>query len=102
MIYAVLLTYTRPIEEVNQHLEPHKAWLVANVREGSVIFAGPLESKTGGMILASCPNREALNVMMGQDAFIAHKVASYQAHACLPALASAEFPAHWAPDAKFI
>jgi len=102
MIYAVLLTYTRPIEEVNQHLDPHKAWLVDNVRQGRVIFAGPLESKTGGMVLACCPDREALEAMMEQDAFVAHEVASYQAYACAPALASAEFQAHWAPEAKFI
>ncbi len=102
MIYAILLTYTRPIEEVNQHLEPHKAWLVENVRQGRVIFAGPLESKTGGMVLACCADRDALEAMMAQDAFILHKVASYEAVACVPALASAEFPAHWASGAKFI
>ncbi|MBB5393775.1 MULTISPECIES: YciI family protein [unclassified Herbaspirillum] len=102
MIYAVLLNYTRPMEEVNHHLEPHKAWLVNNLRQGGMIFAGPLDSKTGGMILASCPNREALEAMMAQDPFIAQNVASYQAHACSPALASAEFPAHWAPGARFI
>lgn len=102
MIYAVLLTYIRPLEEVSRHLEPHKAWLVDNVRQGHVIFAGPLESKGGGLILASCADREALEAMMEEDAFIVHKVASYQVHACAPALASAEFPIHWAPDAKFI
>lgn len=100
MIYAVLLTYTRPIEEVNRHLEPHKAWLVDNVRQGRVIFAGPLESNNGGMILVSCDDRAALEAMMEQDAFIIHQVASYQAHACAPALASAAFPAHWVPDAR--
>jgi uncharacterized protein YciI len=102
MIFSVTLTYTRPIEEVNQHLDTHKAWLAGNLRHGHVILAGPLEGGGGGLVLAVCEDRAELEAMMAQDSFIANEVASYQAWACTPALASIQFPVQWAPDAKLI
>jgi len=102
VIFSVVLTYMRPIEEVNLHLDTHKAWLIDNVKQARVIFAGPLEDKTGGLVLATCTNREELDAMMAQDSFIRSGVASYHAHACSPALASLDFPARWASQAKFI
>lgn len=102
MLYSIVLSYTRPMPEVNQHLESHKAWLIANVQEGRIVFAGPLEPRTGGLVLASCVNREELDGMMARDSFIVHQVAEYRAYACTPGLASADFPLKWARDAKFI
>jgi uncharacterized protein YciI len=102
MLYSIVLTYTRPASEVNRHLESHKDWLFLNVQQGRIIFAGPLEPRTGGMVLASCADLEELTAMMERDAFIEHQVAEYRAYACAPALASADFPAKWAAGAKFI
>ncbi len=102
MIFSVILTYRRALEEVNQHLDTHKAWLVDNLRQGRVILAGPLEDKTGGMVLAVCADRNELESMMAKDSFISTGVASYQAYACSPALAAAQFPTRWAAEAKFI
>ncbi|NUT61879.1 YciI family protein [Herbaspirillum sp. C9C3] len=102
MIFFVVLTYLRPIEEVNQHLDTHKAWLAANLKQGRVIFAGPLAAGGGGLVLAACADEEELHAMMAQDCFVTHAVASYQAYGCAPALAAAGLPPHWAPQAKFV
>ncbi|MBN9357894.1 MAG: hypothetical protein J0I15_15695 [Herbaspirillum huttiense] len=102
MIFAIVLTYIRPIEEVQRHLDPHKAWLAAQLKQGRVICAGPLAAGGGGLILASCADEAELHAMMALDAFISQGVASYQAHGCTPALAAAGFPAHWVPQATFI
>ncbi len=102
MIFSIVLTYTRPIEEVNLHLDSHKAWLAAQLKQGRVICAGPLAAGGGGLILASCADEAELHAMMAQDAFISQGVASYQAHGCIPALAAVGLPAHWVPQATFI
>ncbi|WP_166675105.1 YciI family protein [Herbaspirillum huttiense] len=102
MIFSVILNYLRPLEEVNQHLESHKAWLVANIKQARIILAGPLDDKSGGLVLANCADRQELEQMMAHDSFISSGVAEYHAHACSPALASLEFPQHWATQAKFL
>lgn len=102
MIFSIVLTYTRPIEEVQRHLDSHKAWLAAQLKQGRVICAGPLAAGGGGLILGACADAAELHAMMAQDAFISQGVASYQAHGCIPALAAAGLPAHWAPQATFI
>ena len=102
MLYTIVLTYTRPMAEVEPHLESHKAWLLTHLQQSRVIFAGPLEPRTGGLILAVCNDAAELDAMMRQDPYIAHEVAQFQAFACAPGLASADFPAKWAPDATFI
>lgn len=102
MIHVIVLTYTRPLEEVNRHVDTHKAWLAANMKQGRVLVAGPLASQDGGVLLARCADQEELDAMMAQDSFIANDVASYQALAFTPALASALFPAQWAAAARFI
>jgi uncharacterized protein YciI len=102
MIYTVFLTYTRPPAEAAVHLDAHKAWLAAHVRAGRILLAGPLDPPTGGLILAACADRAALDALMARDPFIAHGVAAYEAHACAPALVAADFPARWAPGAAAV
>ncbi|QDD66712.1 hypothetical protein EJD96_22385 [Herbaspirillum seropedicae] len=102
MIFSIVLTYLRPIEEVNQHLDTHKAWLADNLRQGRILLAGPLAAGGGGLVLAACADEAELAAMMAQDCFIAQGVARYTAHACEPALAAAAFPVQWAPSARFI
>ena len=102
MLYTIVLSYTRPMPEIAEHLESHKTWLITHVQQGRIIFAGPLEPRTGGLILASCSSQDELDQMMAQDSFITGQVAEYKSYASTPALASVDFPARWAPDAKFI
>ena len=61
MLYLVTLTYIRPIEEVNAHLDTHRDWLVAHTRGGQLLIAGPLEDRTGGFLLARCASRGRRN-----------------------------------------
>nr|WP_198980550.1 YciI family protein [Herbaspirillum sp. ASV7] len=102
MIFTVIMTYLRPLDEVNLHLDTHKAWLANNVKAGRVILAGPQGDGRGGLVLAACADLNELNAMMNQDSFIHHGVASYEAYSCKPALASLDFAHKWAAEAKFI
>ncbi len=102
MLYLVTLTYIRPIEEVNAHLDTHRDWLVTHMRGGQLLVAGPLEDRTGGFLLARCANREELDDMLAQDSFAVHRLVEAQVRGFDAALRAPMFPADWAPEAKAV
>jgi len=102
MLYLVTLTYIRPIEEVNAHLDTHRDWLVAHTRSCQLIVAGPLEDRTGGFLLARCASRDELNSMLALDSFAVHRLVEHQIKGFDVALRAQAFPADWAPGAKAI
>lgn len=102
MLFSIALHYTGNAADIQPHLDAHRQWLVEHIKGGRIIVAGPLEPRTGGLILASCPDQAAMQAMMEQDPFIVEQVASYAALACQPALIASGFPARWATDAAII
>lgn len=102
MLYLVTLTYVRPIEEVNAHLNTHRDWLVEHTRAGRILVAGPLEDRTGGFVLANCASRDELDGMLAQDPFHVHRLVEHDVRGFGAALHAKGFPAEWAPDAKAV
>ncbi|GKS88273.1 YciI family protein [Acidovorax sp. SUPP2539] len=102
MLYLVTLTYVRPIEEVNVHLDGHRDWLVSHMREGRILVAGPLEDRTGGFVLARCASREELDGLLAADPFVVHRLVDHSAQGFTAALRAQACPAEWAPGAKSI
>jgi uncharacterized protein YciI len=96
MLYFVTLTYRRPLDEVNLHLATHKAWLARHLQEGRIVFAGPLEEGTGGVILARCDSRDELDRMLAADSFVTQAVVDSRVQAFKAALKLPEWPAQWA------
>jgi uncharacterized protein YciI len=102
MLYIVVLTYIRPVEEVHAHLDTHRDWLVEYAKKGSIIVAGPLEDRSGGALLAYCKDRAELDDMLARDSFHVHQLVEYQIKAFSGALRAEAFPAKWSPEAKFV
>jgi uncharacterized protein YciI len=102
MLYIVVLTYIRPVEEVHAHLDTHRDWLVEYAKKGGIIVAGPLEDRSGGALLACCKDRTELDGMLAKDSFHVHRLVEYQVKAFAGALRADAFPAHWSPDAKAV
>lgn len=102
MLFIVTLTNARPIEEIETHRDAHRAWLAANTRGGRIAVAGPLDSRTGGLIVANCANRAELDQMMAGDPFVVEKVVDLNVVGVTPAIRHADFPAAWAPEAKAV
>lgn len=74
-MYIVSLTYHRPIEEVDSHLEGHVAWLKKYFQDGTFIASGRKNPRTGGVILVKGIDRTQLDTIVAQDPFNA--VANY-------------------------
>jgi uncharacterized protein YciI len=100
MLFIVTLTYRRPPNELERQLDDHRAWLATNTRRGSFIIAGPLASKTGGLIIAHAATREELDAIVATDPFVNEGLVDVEVRAVAPAIRHAEFPVRWAAAAE--
>jgi uncharacterized protein YciI len=77
-MFVALLTYVRPIEEVDAQLEAHREWLKAGFDAGVFVAAGRRNPRTGGVILAHGVTREVLQKLVDADPFTTSGVATYE------------------------
>jgi uncharacterized protein YciI len=76
-MFAFHSVYLKPIEEVDQYLEAHRAFLKTLYDQGITICSGPQIPRTGGFILLNAASRaEALEIMKN-DPYSIHGVAEY-------------------------
>jgi uncharacterized protein YciI len=102
MLFIVTLNYRRPAQEIDAHLEAHRGWLVANTRAGRIVLAGPLEPRTGGLLIVHCTDRSELDGLLALDPFVIHQLVDVGVLCVSPALRHEAFPVQWAPEAKSI
>jgi uncharacterized protein YciI len=75
-VFALISRYTRPAEEVDQHLEGHVAWIGRNADR--VLFTARQKPLTGGMILARAASIDEIREMIAEDPFLQAGVAEYE------------------------
>lgn len=102
MIFVIKLTYIRPAEDIQVHLEAHKAWLTTCIESGRVLFAGPLEQGGGGLILAHAQRSADLRAMLAEDPFEIHQLATFEVLGCEPAIRAVQFDPQWASGARSV
>ena len=100
MLYAIKLTYIRPIDEIQAQLDQHKGWLARYTKAGTILFAGPLEGGKAGFILAFAETLAAIQAMIAEDPFDVFRLATFDVAECNPAIRAEAFPSRWAPEAK--
>lgn len=78
-MFAVTLTYTRPIEEIEARTAEHRAWLDQHVESGLLLLAGPMVPRTGGiLIFTGRETKDALAAILKEDPFAVHGLADYE------------------------
>jgi uncharacterized protein YciI len=77
-MFIVLLTYTKPLEEVDRFLADHKAWLKHGFDDGVFVLSGGQRPRVGGALIAVGADREALQARVAQDPFVVRGVATAQ------------------------
>ncbi|MBW9053903.1 YciI family protein [Rhizobium mesosinicum] len=70
------LTYVKPNEEADKHMEPHMAWVKEGYAKGWFLASGRKVPRTGGVILA-VGDRADIEAYVAADPFIIHGVAEY-------------------------
>lgn len=81
-MYAIaIIRYRRPLEEVLNHVEAHRAYLQGLHARGIVLASGPMEPRSGGALILRVPDGTgpaALDEIRDGDPYIRAGVAQYE------------------------
>ncbi len=77
-MFVLLLTYTKPLSEVDALMRRHMAWLNGQYDAGRFIVSGRQIPRTGGVILARGDDREEIERIAAEDPFVAGGVATVE------------------------
>lgn len=84
-MYAVaLIRYRKPLEEVLKVLEEHRAFLRELKAKGLLIASGPMDPRSGGILLLRVPDTAALDAIRDGDPFTKTGAAQYELLPWLP------------------
>ncbi|CAN5200182.1 YciI family protein [soil metagenome] len=76
-MFVLLITYTKPVSEVDAHIEGHRDWLQQHYASGHFLMSGRKEPRTGGVIMATAASRAEIEAIVALDPFTTGQVASY-------------------------
>ncbi|VFQ43150.1 YciI family protein [Desulfoluna butyratoxydans] len=90
-MYIVSLTYVCEMDKVDANLEAHVVYLKEQYEKGCFIASGRKVPRTGGVILADMPSRDALDAVLAEDPFCKEGVARYDVTEFVPSMAAKGF-----------
>ena len=77
-MFIAILTYKKPLEDVDRHLQAHRDYLAEHYAAGDFIASGPQTPRVGGVIMITAKSREAVDSIIAQDPFNINGIADYQ------------------------
>ncbi len=77
-MFIAILTYKKPLSEVDRFLVAHREYLAKHYAAGDFIASGPQTPRIGGVIMMKADNRETLNAIIVEDPFHINGIADYQ------------------------
>lgn len=77
-MFIAILTYKKPLEEVDRYLQAHRDYLTEHYASGNFIASGPQNPRIGGVIMIKAENRTAVEAILAQDPFNINGIADYQ------------------------
>lgn len=77
-LFVILITYTKPMEEINEILPSHRAFLKKGYESGHLLASGPQNPKTGGIVIGKFDSKESTEVFFKYDPYAQNNVATYQ------------------------
>jgi len=92
-VFLILLTYTKPLAEVDAHVAEHMAFVRKHYASGEFVLSGRKEPRTGGVILARTASRARAEAIVAEDPFFRAAVATYEIVEFLPSNAAPELAA---------
>jgi uncharacterized protein YciI len=76
-MFVVLLTYKRPLEEIDRSMRSHVAFLEEGYRKGLFLASGRQVPRRGGVILAMAASRDEVEAYMQHDPFVRDGLATF-------------------------
>ena len=75
-MFVLLLTYVRPLDEVDALMRDHMAWVKEHYAAGRFVVSGRRVPRTGGVIVARGDDREEMERIAATDPFVSGGVAT--------------------------
>lgn len=89
-MFLILLTYKKPLAEVDRFVAEHRAFLEQHYASGQFLLSGRKEPRTGGVILATTAQRAEVEEIVRRDPFHRENIADYEIVEFLPTMAAAQ------------
>lgn len=93
-MYAIaLIRYRKPFEEIASYVEEHRAYLRQLKAVGRLLASGPVDPRTGGVLLLRVPDEEgtaALDRIRDGDPFTTRALAQYELLPWMPVIGKEE------------
>lgn len=77
-MFVMELTYTAPVEAVEEEMDAHLAWLDGYYAAGIFLASGRKVPRDGGMILAGGVSRKEIEKIAAEDPFTVAGVCTYR------------------------
>ena len=77
-MFLVLLSYKKPLAEVDRHVSAHMAFLARYYASGEFLLSGRKEPRSGGVILAKAAARAHIEQIVQNDPLVLEGVADYE------------------------
>ena len=77
-MFIAILTYKKPLEEVDCFFQAHRDYLAVHYAAGNFIASGPQNSRIGGVIMMKADSRVDVDAIISQDPFNLNGIADYQ------------------------
>ena len=77
-MFIAILTYKKPLSEVDRFLQAHREYLAKHYAAGDFIASGPQTRRVGGVIMIKAENRTVVDAIVAQAPFNINGIAEYQ------------------------
>jgi uncharacterized protein YciI len=77
-MFVIVLTYTKPLAEVDALMRKHMAWLNEQYAAGRFLVSGRQIPRTGGVIIARGDDRAQIEALAASDPFVSGGVATFE------------------------
>jgi uncharacterized protein YciI len=77
-MFVLVLSYIKPIEEVDALMREHVAWLSKQYEAGRFVVSGRQIPRTGGVIVARGDDRKEMEDIAASDPFVTGGVATVE------------------------
>lgn len=77
-MFIAILTYKKPLSEVDKYLQAHRDYLAEHYAAGDLITSGPRVPRVGGVIMIKAADLESAKTILSQDPFNINGIADYQ------------------------
>jgi uncharacterized protein YciI len=92
-MFVLLLTYVKPLAEVDRWVPEHRAFLERRYATGHFLMSGRQNPRVGGVIIAKAASRAEIEAIVAEDPFHREQVAEYRIVEFAPTLTAPELAA---------